>query len=381
MRLNLRNMKRYLKYTLTIALLVFWAGSSRAQADIFVNLVMVDGIDLTPDNLFNFQVQSSQRTHALIRGTVQFRKSELRISYRFEYDLQPGLNILSPAVVRPVLEYSSPALRELFEQYKKLPQGIYEYCVSVKPDYNQNESAPGPVIEECVYHKSEDVFLINLIDPEDDAKLYEYNPMLSWTVNYPFAAALTYRIRVAEIREGQNTVAAITRNNPVYDERNLMQLSTVYPVYAKPLQKFQPYAWTVDAYYKGLLLGGAAPWKFTIIEDSLLVAVPRDPSFVDIKKEQGIYDLYAPGILKLKYNLDELKTDSLALRLLDKNEKEIRLKENGSLAAVYGDNRFVLDFKEHQPLKHLQPYVLLITSQTGRTYRLLFKYVNPELIK
>lgn len=374
-------MKHYLRMICTGMLLLLGSGICKAQGDIIVNLAPVDGIDLTPDNLFNFQIQSGRRSHALIRGTVQFRKSDLRISYRFEYDLQPGMNLLSSAMVHPQLEYSSPALRELFEQYQKLPQGIYEYCVSVLPDYNQNETVPGPLVNECVYHKSEDVFLINLIDPENDAKIYEYNPMLSWTVNYPFASALTYRIRVAEIKEGQNIAGAINRNNPVYDERNLMQMSIVYPVYAKPLQKNQPYAWTVDAYYKGLLLGGAEPWKFTIIEDSLLVAVPRDPSYVDIKKEQGSYDLYAPGIIKLKYVLDELKSDSLSLKLLDKNEKEIKLKETSSLKAVYGDNRFILNFKEYQPLKHLQPYVLLVTSQTGTTYRLLFKYVNPELIK
>lgn len=372
-------------FRLILATLFLSLGSSlcHAQSDIVVNLAPVDGIDLTPDNLFNFQIQSGlkRRTHALIKGTVQFRKSDLRISYRFEYDLQPGINVFTSAMVPTQLVYTTPALKELFEQYKKLPQGIYEYCVSVKPDYNQNENVPGPVVDECIYHKSEDIFLINLIDPEDDAKIYEYNPMLSWTVNYPFASELKYRIRVAEIKEGQNTTGAINRNNPVYDERNLMQMSIVYPVYGKPLQKNQPYAWTVDAYYKGMLLGGAEPWKFTIIEDSLLVAVPRDPSFVDIKKEQGFYDLYAPGILKLKYDLDDLKSDSLSLKLLDKNEKEIKLKEAASLKAVYGDNRFILDFKEHQPLKHLQPYTLIITSQTGSQYRVLFKYVNPELIK
>jgi hypothetical protein len=354
-----------------------------SQNDIFVNMAMVDGVDLTPDNLLSFQVQSglTKSSHSLIKGSIKFRNSELRIAYRFEYDLQPGLNIIPANGVKPQFEYSSQALRELFEQYKKLPEGIYEYCVSVKPDYNLNESTPGPIYNECVYHKSQDVFLINLIDPDNDAKIYEYNPMLSWTVNYPFASELKYRIRVTEIKEGQNTTGAINRNNPVYDEKNLMQMSIVYPVYGKPLQKNQPYAWTVDAYYKGILLGGAEPWKFTIIEDSLLVAIPKDPSFVDVKREQGIYDLYAPGILKLKYELEDLKTDSLSLQLLDKNEKPVKLKEASSLKAIYGDNRFILDFKEHQPLKHLQPYTLIITSQTGQVYRILFKYANPELIK
>lgn len=361
--------------------LAFLALGAYGQNSVFVNMAPVDGLDITPDNILNFQVQSGldHSSNALIKGTIVYRKTNLRLSYSFQYNLQPGLNIIPKDLVRPQYEYSATALRELFEIHKKLPQGIYEYCVSVSPDYQSVEGTK-EVFNECVYHKSEDIFLINLVDPEDDARLYEYYPMLSWTVNYPFAGELTYRLRVAEVKEGQNNIAAINRNNPVYDEKNLMQMSQVYPVYARPLEKFKPYAWTVDAYYKGILLGGAEPWRFTIIEDSLLAAVPKDPSFVDIKRESGAYQLYAPGLLKLKYVLSELKSDSLALQLTDKNEKAIKLKTS-QLQAIYGDNRFILDFKEEQPLKHLQPYTLILTSQSGATYRILFKYVNPELIR
>ena len=353
-----------------------------AQTEVLINLAPVDGIDLTPDNLLSFQVQSnlSRNSNALIKGTIRYRKSDMYINYQFEYMLRPGINIIPTDVVRPRYEYSSAALKELFEFHKRLPQGIYEYCVSVKPEYSQSEVIPGPVYNECVYHKAEDIFLINLVDPENDAKIYEYNPMLTWTVNYPFVSELKYRIRVAEIRQGQNPVVAIARNNPVYDEKNLMQMSLMYPVFAKPLEKNIPYAWTVDAYYKGILLGGAEPWKFTIIEDSLLSGVPKDPSYVDIRRESGSYSFYAPGLLKLKYNLQDLRTDSLGLQLLDKNNKEVKITPQ-ALKAVYGDNRFLIDFKETQPLKHLQSYQLLIHSQTGETYRLLFRYVNPELIK
>jgi hypothetical protein len=356
--------------------------SGFGQAEVFVNMAMVDGVDLTPDNAFNFQIQSGlkQTSHSLITGTVKFRGSDLRISYRFEYDLRPGLNIIDASAIHPQYEYSSPALRELFVQYKKLPEGIYEYCVTVKPAYNVNEPVPGNSIEECVYHKSQDVFLINLVDPDNDAKLYEYNPMLSWSVNYPFASELKYRIRVTEIKQGQNTVVAINRNNPVYDEKGLMQLSQIYPVYAKPLVKNQPYAWTVDAYYKGILLGGAEPWKFTIIEDSLLSGISKDPSFIDVKRETGAYGLYAPGMLKLKYDLNDLKSDTLQLTLLDQDNKEVKMEPQG-WPTIYGDNRLIINFHETNPLKHLKAYTLIITAQTGNIYRILFKYINPELIK
>ncbi|UZJ63998.1 hypothetical protein OKW96_16520 [Sphingobacterium sp. KU25419] len=159
-----------------------------AQQNVVVNMAMVDGLDITPDNILNFQVQSGldRSSNALIKGTIVYRKSNLRVSYTFQYRLQPGLNIIPKDQVRPQFTYSTPALKELFEQHRKLPQGIYEYCVGVQPDYNSGEGSK-EVFNECVYHKSEDIFLINLIDPEDGAEIYEYNPMLSWTVNYPFA--------------------------------------------------------------------------------------------------------------------------------------------------------------------------------------------------
>jgi hypothetical protein len=368
---------------ITGVMLLLFSVACNAQNGLFVNMAFLDGIAVTPDNLLSYQVQSNlpKTTHALVTGTIRYRNSAMRISYRFECNLQPGMNNLSTAGNRPVMTYSEPALRELFEQYKVLPQGIYEYCVEVTPNFSSGESN-SEKYDECVYHKSEDIFLINLIDPDNDAKLYEYNPMLSWTVNYPFASELKYRLRVAEIKKGQNTTVAINRNNPVYDERNLMQMSQVYPVYAKPLQLNQPYAWTVDAYYKGILLGGAEAWKFTIIEDSLLVAVNTNPSYVDVQREQGIYTMYAPGLLKLKYDLKDLKADSLQIGLLDGEGRAVKINERlSTLNAKYGDNRFIINFHEEQPLTHLKQYTLTITSQTGKIYKISFKYVNPELIR
>lgn len=375
-------MKHYTKYLLLLGLITFLGRlSAYSQNDIFVNLAPVDGVDLTPDNLLSYQIQSNlkKRTHALVQGTIRYRNSDMRISYRFEYDLQPGVNMLSANALRPQYDYSSVALKELFELYKKLPQGIYEYCVAVKPDYNVNETVPGPVYDECVYHKSEDIFLIDLVDPGNDAKIYEYNPMLNWAVNYPFASELTYRLRVTEIKQGQNTAAAISRNNPVYEERNLRQLSQIYPVYGKPLQKNQPYAWTVDAYYKGILLGGAEPWKFTIIEDSLLNGLPHESYFVDIRKEKDAAIYYAVGKLKLKYVLDEKLQDVLTVSLTTKSGNVIKLKEK-TLTAVQGDNRYEIDLKEEVSLTHLGNYQFTITNEKGEQFILPVKYINPDYL-
>jgi hypothetical protein len=202
---------------------------------------------------------------------------------------------------------------------------------------------------------------------------------LNWVATYPFASLLTYRIRVAKLLAGQNTENAIARNNPIYQEANVPQTAQVYPFYATPLVAFQPYAWTVDAYYKGILLGGAAPWKFTIIEDSERVALPRESYYVDIRMEQHATLYYAVGAIKLKYVLEELELDDLHMVLYDKSGKQIALPDT-SLHAILGDNRFVVQLKDKLALQHLRVYTLTITNSMGNQYSLPFKYVNPDFL-
>jgi hypothetical protein len=249
----------------------------------------------------------------------------------------------------------------------------------VQPLAPTGEPLPLNDNKECLLGVSKDLFLINLVAPENDAKLYEYNPMLNWVVTYPFASLLTYRIRVAKILDGQNIENAIARNNPIYQEANVPQTAQIYPFYATPLVAFQPYAWTVDAYYKGILLGGAAPWKFTIIEDSARVVLPHESYYVDISMEQNATRYYAVGVIKLKYVLEEKENEELLISLMDNSGKPLKLPES-SLLAKLGDNRFVLQLKDKVALQHLQVYTLVVTNSLGIQFSLPFKYVNPDLL-
>jgi hypothetical protein len=359
----------------------FMPAFSQTGNGIVVNLAPLDGVVLTPENIFSFGIQSNiaAPTDVIVKGTLHYRQSTLSFSYTFPTTIRQGMNNIDAAAVNPKWEFSGQAFRELFRDYHILPQGTYEYCVSVTASSASGDAQGGEQAQECLYQKADDIFLINLVDPENDAKIYEHYPVFSWIVNYPFASQLTYRIRVAEIKAGQNTANAITRNNPVYTESNLPQTTTTYPVYGKPLITFQPYAWTVDAYYKGILLGGAEPWKFTIVEDSLLEPIPRDVSDLDIKQENGGSQFYAIGKLKIKYLLEDLKKDSLKLRLFNE-QGEIKLKAD-FLIAQQGDNRFEIDFYNNLSLRHLKPYTLEISSETRHKYIIQFKYVNPDFLK
>ena len=375
-------MKGQYKYWRSIAgvwALLLWAcTAAHAQfSGIMVDMSPVDGIELNPDNVFSYRInnQKGKTVQAEVTGRLQYRRSALMFTYKYTVSLQPGITSISRNTIpSPAWTFSDNGLRELFFNYGKLPEGTYEYCVSVVLK-NTGESSTAGEPDACVYQTVNDIFLINLIDPENDAKLHEYNPMLSWVVNYPFASELTYRIRVAELKQGQNAQNAIARNNPVYQDNHVMATGTVYPVTATPLVKFQPYVWTVDAYYKGILLGGSEVWKFTIIEDSELKAVPADQSYYEFEKHNGDTRLYAVGQLKLKYTCD-LNTDTLQLRLFNSSGTELPLQDK-TMPLVLGDNRLVFSIQDKLNLTHQGKYQLSLSRGDKRTFIVPFTYINP----
>jgi hypothetical protein len=352
------------------------SGNSIAQTSI-VDLSAVDGVDITPDNIFNYTVQytGTAPVEMLVKGVIHYRSSDLGLEYSFRTRLQPGINSFNSDKLSPQFQFSSSALKELFLIYKMLPFGTYQYCVTVGANGGGDGGTNGA--GDCLYRKSEDQFMISLVDPENDAKLYEYNPVLSWIATYSFSDALTYKLRVAEIKEGQTTASAIARNNPMYAEKGLTQNSMVYPIYAKPLTLNQPYAWTVDAYYKGILLGGAEPWKFTIVEDTTIVVIERDQPHYEFNKHYGETTLHAIGELKLKY-VSEANADSLFMELFDAEN----VKVNVTLAPYltqYDDNLFALDLLDK--LKHRKKYSLVVRNISGKTFTIPFIYYNPLYVK
>lgn len=360
--------------------------SLNAQVNAIVaDLATIDGIEITPDNMFNYRINnpSSQTKQVEVNGRVFYRKSALSFTYKFNTTVQPGSNNISRAAIpNPNFTFSEPGLRDLFLTYNKLPQGTYEYCVSIKTLGAGAESADvGDAA--CVYQTVEDLFLINLVTPENDAKIYEYNPMLAWVVNYPFASELTYKLRVAELKQGQNPQNAITRNNPVYKDDHVMTTGTIYPVSARPLQKWQPYVWTVDAYYKGILLGGAEVWKFTIIEDSVFKPGDIQISYIDISIEEGKIGYSTSREIKLKYNEQNFIARDFIIQY-NTGEGTDNWKDLADWKIASGEN-YVTKNIEQLNFKHNEPFNVRIINKSDLSLisvpAIKFKYINPIYVK
>jgi len=360
---------------LAVLLLLSCLPFTTTAQQITLNMAPIENSAITPGNIFGYIMHCSKSTKVTVRGNLRYKQTNQSITYTFDYLLSEGLNVINRNAISPSWHYSSPALRELFNDYNILPAGMFEYCVTVAPANTVAETNVN-LAEECIYYRGDDYFVINLVDPNDKAVLKEYNPTLTWIATFPTPSSLTYRLKLTEIKQGQTAVNSIVRNQLHYDEKNLISNSLVYPVSARPLIANQPYAWTVDAYYKDVLLGGAETWQF-IISDSVTNAGNIDQSYVDIKRESGEVLLTAVGRLKMKYVLDDAKSDSLLMRIVDEANREKKLTPD-KLTAIYGDNRYTVDFTESANLKHKHKYMMIITTKTGHEYKLLVQYLNPS---
>jgi len=357
---------------------------TKAQENIFVDLSRLSGQELTPDNIVNFSIvnQSGAKIDVAVNLKLNWRQSGLNFSYSFNTKLDIGQNEITKDKVKNLTnQFSSAALKELFLTHKKLPQGNYELCVSVfQLIAGDNEGKE--ITSDCMSQQVEDLFMINLINPDNGAKIYEHNPMFSWVVTYPLANDLTYRIRITDLKKGQSSTSAMTRNPAIFQQDKLMSTSLIYPITAKPLEAFQPYVWTVDAYYKGILLGGAEYWKFTIIEDSTEEKLPKESSYVDINIEEKANLYYAVGCIKVKYSESEFLQNELSVYII-KNGKKV-LVDKQIWKITHGDNFKVYDLSNWN-FKHKEMFELEVEFKNSKSQKksqiIKYKYVNPEFVQ
>ena len=360
-----------MKNIITILILLLYGINSRG-ANVTISMGVLTGMDITPANILDFDVISHYQVDKTfkIQGKLQYRNTQHMVYYSANVVLHPGVNRLSGQSIR--LQYSSSDLERLLSSGSK-PLGAYEYCVTVTASQQVGEEQVAAITEDCVFGNNDDVFLIELNYPEDDAKIREFNPQLIWLVNSPLVGQLQYRVKVAELKPKQSKLSAIQRNNYVLDYQYNNVNALVYPVSGRPLKVAQPYVWTVDAYYRDILIGTAAPWQFTIVEDSLQEALPLTRAYYDFANSREPVVLNVGDTVKLKYN--NLK-NNMDLPV------SIHLLKNGTEKEVYTDKMKLSvgwNYKDlllrTSKMRHGKTYLLRFKID-GKQYDIPFKYNN-----
>lgn len=331
-------------------------------------------VDITNKNIFDFDIMSNYSTgkRLKLQGKLHFRNSRHVISYVGEITLQPGINSMRDKAI--ALQYTSNELKQLFSM-GSLPSGSYEYCISITDPQQQNESGASMHFQECTFGNNDHVFLIELAYPEDDAKIKEFYPQLTWIVNAPIVSQLQYRVKLTEIRPKQNKITAIQRNNLLLDFKYHPVNSLNYPASGRQLQVNQPYVWTVDAYFKDILIGTAVPWKFTIIEDSAKKVIPLSRSYYDFATIRQQAALQITDTIKLKYDYAGMNTSIPYVVIKQEGGKDAILYE-GKMELTPGWNYKNIAVKKSKH-KHEKTYFIKFSIE-GKTYEIPFKYIDSN---
>jgi hypothetical protein len=371
-------MKQKLK--LFVFLLVGLSGQVNAQTN-QLQIIMdeIESSQIDSKSIFNYHFLNlgEQIQNCSVVGEIRFRGNNSFIKYSYTSNINKGDNSFASLTVKPLFTYSDNNIKKLFEQYHTLPSGSFSYCIYIyqRASLEQNQNL---IAEDCIYGNNINSLLINLVNPEDKAKLSEQYPMFNWIVNSNIQSELDYRLRVTDLKDGQNPQNAILRNRAILDEKGIKGFQLVYPINSPLLEKWQYYVWTVDAYYKNLLLGSAETWKFVLVDDSITDIVPKEVSYLELNIENGSNLQLIPGILKLKYIENKVRNNKLTIRILNENHKLL-----GDLKVwdvVYNENFKEFDLTKNAIFKHRKVYFIQITDESGNSFTVKLKYFNPEFL-
>lgn len=373
-----------MKQTLSKKVLIFLACISLFSTSLFAQSVTIQVVSVNPfqlkyDDLYDIEINNDGASYSNVNisGRLYFSASKVSISFTKTMPLPKGKTTLSRQNFTPQLTFSDNNLKTLYNA-NIFPNEDFEYCVELAEKATA-ESNRNILASDCIYDKADNGILLNLIDPDDNAKISDLNPALSWNMS-SVLPNIQYRLRLAELREKQTANQAVLRNPLLVDMSSIGATTQQYPFSAPALQYWTKYGWTVDAYLGNILMASAESWQFAIVDDSIVASIPKDIGYLDIRKDLLLKNLYAVGKLKISYKLDQLKQDNLKCILTDNEKSNIDLKQQAIVNVKYGDNFFEFDFKDKIKLKHLHQYRITVTNSEGQSYPVDFLYFNPDFL-
>ncbi len=266
---------------------------------------------------------------------------------------------------------------QAYYQNGVLPPFDYKICYQAYFASDLNSKS-----EECQDVLASDFISILPLYPGEEEVLYSQNPFFSWSNMLATDLNKTYNFKLVEKEVGQNAHTALRRNLPIVYQQQLLTTSLDYPVDAPPLKNNEEYAWQIELNLNGKTFARSDAFSFIYKESDEYIEIPRDLSYVDIKRVKQGSQLYAVGEFKFKYQSES--ESALKLRLFSlKNEKRKELKlEADEILVDKNLNKLKLDLKDQVYLKHKADYLLSIKDiSSGKEYSLNIIYINPDYIR
>lgn len=267
-------------------------------------------------------------------------------------------------------KFSSTELAIILKQTGKFPEGEYEFCYELSPIGDKLGLLD--VYEYCFHFNSQPLTPLLLIDPLDGEKICNQKPAFLWQAPMPFDLNAKYRIIVAEIKEKQSPIEALSFNQPIINVSELREPRINYPMNLKELEKGKTYVWQIHYSVNNILLSKSEVWTFKIdCEEEKQVL--SDDSYRELQSEISGDFYVAKG--KLRFALtNSYNEGDLSFSIINLKEPEKSISNLPKLKLASGLNKYELNLSEYRTFRNGEHYQLQVQLLNGEKLFLRFTY-------
>ena len=327
------------------------------------------------DGIMNFQVRNE--TQSEITGMVRIVIREdaggniVEINVR-NVAIRRGINLYSRGLLKQAqFNFSSNELATIFRQTGKLPEGDYEYCYEITVT-DSKPAVPQDYYENCFHYSNKPLTPLLLVDPAEGEKICNQKPTLTWQPPLPLDFRARFQVIVAEVKDKQAPIEALSFNQPVINVSGLAEARLTHPAHVKELQKGKTYAWQVYYSVDRRLVLKSEIWTFKVDCEEDQSANP-DESYRELKPNvEGDYYLAKRKLrfaVNNPYNDGELKYSIAPLENPGKQITQLPKLKIGT-----GFNKYSINLDEYRAFRNGEQYQLSVELANGQKLILRFIY-------
>jgi hypothetical protein len=337
-----------------------------AKAQVSLLLSEPKTISTSVSELFNVSIIANQATKVVVRGIIISKNGTKVVDATSStIQLNPGVNVFNEQTINPnyIINKANTANRVL-------TYGEYNFCI-----YAMNPDTKEELAEDC---KDVTVTLLNppmLINPPDEELLLTRLPLFNWIPPTPILSAndIKYEMKLCEVRKGQTTADAFSKNRAIFLIKDLTIPSYQYTSANYPLDTGISYSWGVSVKNRyDEVIGITEVWSFKIVDGfNTTTDAKITKGYIRLRDEVDGQALLVKDQIKIIY--DERYTESEGVLEIMDNKGKIY---SDNVKVLQGENRYEVDLELLSGLKEGQDYQLVF-SPSGRSKKyLLFNIVK-----
>lgn len=367
-------MKRSFKWML---LTVFWLIGLGVWSQITISMANLQTVNVSPSELCRITVfNQGDRQMVAMEAEIINSMNEVVVSVNtLPFYLDNGMMNINPEELSfGRIHYNQSEQGQYLQGTKKLPSGLYKYCVKVT---GVKDNAVGDSY--CQEISSLDNAFLFLVNPEDKEGIETKNPVLLWMHSEPFDVLTPneeFKLVLVLLDKEQSAQSGISINPPIFYVNKVSVHNVQYPLDAPELISGERYGWQIQRVSNGIIIDRTEAWEFIIRSEEKV----GDLAFVCLRKnmDSGYYPVVNDKIFFSFQEKYSSKNISCAVYGSTKAE-EIVNPENVTYEhkinyKVHGYNEFEIDL---EPLNLKSGfYVLEVHNEKEEKFKLKFFIAN-----